>query len=76
MKELSTFKRINFLKCCDTGSRMTHFGLPRVKSLYCVLPEDGILVTKHVRDASLILVLIKTVHFIGVAHGVLSVHNC
>jgi hypothetical protein len=31
MKELSVFKRINLLKCCDIGSRMTHFGLPMVK---------------------------------------------
>jgi hypothetical protein len=31
MKELSAFKRINLLKCCDIGSRTTHFGLPRVK---------------------------------------------
>jgi hypothetical protein len=29
MKELSTFKGINLLKCCDVGSRMTQFGLPR-----------------------------------------------
>jgi hypothetical protein len=33
MKELSAFKRINLSKCYDIGSRMTHFGLPRVK--YC-----------------------------------------
>jgi hypothetical protein len=32
MKELSAFKRINLLKCCDIGSRMTHFGFPRVKT--------------------------------------------
>jgi hypothetical protein len=31
MKELSAFERINLLKCCDIGSRMTHFGLPWVK---------------------------------------------
>jgi hypothetical protein len=31
MKELSAFKRTNLLKCCDIGSRMTHFGLARVK---------------------------------------------
>jgi hypothetical protein len=40
MKELSVFKRINLLKCCDIGSRMTHFGLPRVKNTslaHCVL---------------------------------------
>jgi hypothetical protein len=30
VKELSAFKRINLSKCCDIGSRMTHFGLPRV----------------------------------------------
>jgi hypothetical protein len=30
MKELSAFERINLLKRCDIGSRMTHFGLPRV----------------------------------------------
>jgi hypothetical protein len=30
MKELSAFKRMNLLKCCDIGSQMTHFGLPRV----------------------------------------------
>jgi hypothetical protein len=33
MKELSAFKHINLLKCCDIGLRMTHFGLPRVKVL-------------------------------------------
>jgi hypothetical protein len=36
MKELSAFKRINLLKCCDIGMRMTHFGLPRVNA-ECVL---------------------------------------
>jgi hypothetical protein len=25
-------KRINLLKCCDIGSRMAHFGLPRFKT--------------------------------------------
>jgi hypothetical protein len=30
MKELSAFKRIRLLKCCDIGSRMTHFGLSKV----------------------------------------------
>jgi hypothetical protein len=30
VKELSAFKRINLLKCCDSRSRMAHFGLPRV----------------------------------------------
>jgi hypothetical protein len=33
MKELSAFKHINLLKCCDIGSRMTNFGLPSVNSL-------------------------------------------
>jgi hypothetical protein len=33
MKELSAFKRINLLKCCDIGSQMTHFGLSRVNPL-------------------------------------------
>jgi hypothetical protein len=33
MKELSTFKDINLLKCCDIGLRTTHFGLPRVNRL-------------------------------------------
>jgi hypothetical protein len=32
MKELSAFKRISLLKCCDIGSRMTHFGLPSVNA--------------------------------------------
>jgi hypothetical protein len=36
VKELSTFKCINLLKCCDIGSRMTHFGLPRVNYYQCV----------------------------------------
>jgi hypothetical protein len=31
MKELSAFEPINLLKCCGIGSRMTQFGLPRVK---------------------------------------------
>jgi hypothetical protein len=32
MQELSAFKHINLLKCCDTGSQTTQFGLPRVKA--------------------------------------------
>jgi hypothetical protein len=35
MNELSAFKRINLLKYCNIGSRMTHFGLPRVKRDRC-----------------------------------------
>jgi hypothetical protein len=37
MKEIPAFKRINLLKCCDIGSRMTHFGLIRV-----ILRKGGI----------------------------------
>jgi hypothetical protein len=45
-KEIYTFKeyteheriiRINLLKCCDIGSRMTHFGLPGVKIVHPVV---------------------------------------
>lgn len=35
-----------------------------------MLPEDGTLVSKHVRDALLIFVLIETVRLVGVTNGV------
>ena len=37
-----------------------------------VLPQDGTLVLKHVGDAPLIFVLIRTVYLLGVTNGVLS----
>jgi hypothetical protein len=41
MKELSAFKLIHLLKCCDIGLQITNFGLPRVnKSLALILIED------------------------------------
>jgi hypothetical protein len=36
-----------------------------------VLPEDVTLVPKHIGDAPLILVLIKTVHLVGVINSIL-----
>jgi hypothetical protein len=53
MKELSSFKRINLLKCCDIGSRMTHFGLPRVNTMYVYEVQ-----TLHLKYATFIEVVI------------------
>jgi hypothetical protein len=37
-----------------------------------LLPQDGTLVPKHVGDAPLMFVLIRTVYLFGVTNGVLS----
>ena len=59
---------------------MAHFQLIRVNNSFAaatdfsnwhfVLSEDGTLVSKHVRDALLIFVLIETVCLVGVTNGV------